>query len=369
MTRVVHVVVAGEIGGAERMLADLAAPHRSGDVEPSVAVIGPDDAVADLLRGSGARVSARRSPEGPLAVLRQSFGRAGVAWLAGVLRDSGAQIVHVHTFASQVIGTRAAGMVGRPVVRTEHSTRAFVDPTCWPFTRWALARAAASVSVSRHVRAVAASRAPWAAGRMRVVANGVDTLRFAPSPPPAGPLRLAIVGRLEPRKGLDVAIECVARVGGIHLDIVGTGELRGDLERLAQRLGAAGRIRFLGFAGDVRPALAACHAVLCTSRTEGLGLALLEAMASERPVIGFRVGGVGEIVDADLGALLVPAGSKAGLVAALQAAAADPARLSTLGARARRRVIDAFSVDAMRSAYARTYEHVLERAGATMPLP
>lgn len=101
----------------------------------------------------------------------------------------------------------------------------------------------------------------------------------------------------------------------------------------------------------------------------GLGLALLEAMASERPVIGFRVGGVGEIVDADLGALLVPAGSKAGLVAALQAAAADPARLSTLGARARRRVIDAFSVDAMRSAYARTYEHVLERAGATMPLP
>jgi glycosyltransferase involved in cell wall biosynthesis len=370
MTRVVHVVVAGEIGGAERMLADLAAPHRSGDVEPSVAVIGPDDAVADLLRAAGARVSARRSTEGPLAILRQSFGRADVTWLAGVLRESGAHIVHLHTFASQVVGTRAARVLGRPVVRTEHSTRAFVDPTCWPFTRWALARAAASVSVSRHVRAVAASRAPWAAGRMRVVANGVDALRFAPSaPPPAGPLRLAIVGRLEPRKGLDVAIECVARVEGVHLDVVGTGALRGDLERLTRRVGAAGRIRFLGFVDDVRPALSACHAVLCTSRSEGLGLGLLEAMASERPVIGFRVGGVGEIVDAELGALLVPPGNEAALVAALREASADPARLSALGARARRRVVEAFSVDAMRAAYARTYRHVLEPAGATIPLP
>ncbi len=283
MMRVAHVVVAGEVGGAERMLVDLAVRSAESGAEHTVAVLSPDRRVPDLLSAARLRVEARRTGEGPLAFLGQTFGAAEVAWLASVLRRERAEIVHVHTFASQVVGTRAARAAGLPVLRTEHSTRAFDERACWPFARWSLARSAASVAVSAYVLGVASARAPWATRRMRVVANGIDADHFAPSPwPSGGPLRLAIVGRLEPRKGVDRAIEAVARSPGVLLDVVGEGALRPALERLAHRVGAGDRVRFLGYLPDVRPAIAACHAVVCTSRTEGLGLALLEAMAMGR---------------------------------------------------------------------------------------
>jgi glycosyltransferase involved in cell wall biosynthesis len=368
MTRVVHVVVAGEIGGAERMLVDLGSPAQGGDVRHSVCVLSPRDDVADLFRDAGLAVVARRSAEGPLPFLKQSFGGAHAEWIASVLRSEQADLAHLHTFASHVVGTRAARAAGVPVVRTEHSTRAFVDPTCRPFAAWSLARATVSISVSRHVRDVAASRAPWALPWMRVVPNGVDVERFAYSPAPTGgPLRLAIVGRLEPRKGVDLAIEAVARVQGVELDVVGEGERRAFLEGLARRRGAADRVRFLGFASDVRPAIAACHAVLCTSRTEGLGLALLEAMSMGRPVLGFRVGGVTDVVDDRLGALLGPPGDVPSLAASLARCVSGRERLRDLGGRARTRVVERFSSGAMCAAYGHAYADAL--AGPTARLP
>jgi glycosyltransferase involved in cell wall biosynthesis len=362
---VVHVVVAGEVGGAERMLVDLASSGETPAIRHSVAVLSPDDRVARLFRSASLRVVERRSREGPLPFLWQSLGRSAVRWLVEALSREQATVVHLHTFASQVVGTRAALALGLPTVRTEHSTRAFVDPTCWPFARWSLARASASVSVSRHVRDVALARAPWAASRARVIPNGVDVTRFAPGPElPDGPLRVAVVGRLEPRKGVDRAIEAAARLPSLRLDVLGDGGLRASLEEHARRLGATDRVRFLGFVDDVRPALARCHALLCTSRSEGLGVALLEGMAMGRPVVGFRVGGAGEIVDDELGSLLTAPDDVAALVALLRQAAEEPGMLRALGPRARARVVERFSAAAMRDAYARTYEEAL--AGATL---
>jgi glycosyltransferase involved in cell wall biosynthesis len=207
---------------------------------------------------------------------------------------------------------------------------------------------------------VALARAPWLAARARVVPNGVDLARFAASTVPAdGPLRLAVVGRLEPRKGVDVAIELAARVPSLRLDVVGGGDLRAALEQHARRVGAADRVRFLGYLDDVRPAIARCHALLCTSRTEGLGLALLEGMAMGRPVVGFRVGGAAEIADGELGAWLTEPGDVAALASAVRRAAEDPGRLHALGPQARARVVERFSARAMRDAYARTYAEVL----------
>jgi glycosyltransferase involved in cell wall biosynthesis len=175
---------------------------------------------------------------------------------------------------------------------------------------------------------------------------------------------VAVVGRLEPRKGVDRAIEAAARLPSLRLDVLGDGGLRASLEEHARRLGAADRVRFLGFVDDVRPALARCHALLCTSRSEGLGVALLEGMAMGRPVVGFRVGGAGEIVDDELGSLLTAPDDVAALVALLRQAAEDPGMLRALGPRARARVVERFSAAAMRDAYARTYEEAL--AGATL---
>jgi glycosyltransferase involved in cell wall biosynthesis len=356
--RVVHVVVAGEIGGAERMLCDLASRPDSG-AEHSVALLTPNERLAELLRGAGLRLhDGGRVAEGPLPFLRSSLGQRHVAWLADVLATERADIAHLHTFASQVVGTRAALRAGARVLRTEHSTRAFHDPSCWPFSRWSLKRADASVAISEAIRAVVVERAPWAADKVRVVYDGVDTERFGSqglADTRSDRFTFVLVGRLDRRKGIDLALEALAQVPGVQLDIVGDGEERASLERLAHELGVAGRVAFRGYVADTRPWLARASAAVCSSRTEGLGVAVLEAMAMGLPVAAFAVGGVAEVVQDGINGWVAPPGDVPALAACMRRLIEAGDRGASLGAAAHARVVERFSVRAMAAGYARAY--------------
>jgi glycosyltransferase involved in cell wall biosynthesis len=356
VTRVVHVVVAGEVGGAERMLVDLASGEGTGAAH-AVALLTPNDALRRMLRSAGLRVHDRGPVrEGPLPYLWRTLGRRDVAWIARVIQGEAARVAHLHTFGSQVVGTRAALRAGARVLRTEHSTRVYDDPSCWPFSRWSLARADACVAVSDHVRAVAAARAPWAAARVRVVHNGVDVARFAArDEPKAGEFTFVLVGRLERRKGVDLALQALARVPGARLEVVGDGEERAPLERAARELGVEHRARFHGYVADARPLLARAHAALCASRDEGLGIALLEAMAMGLPVVGFAVGGVPEIVEDGVTGALCARGDVGALAAVMREARGARDRLAAMGGAASARVRQRFSVAAMRAGYGAVY--------------
>ena len=360
--RVVHVVVGGEIGGAERMVVDLASCEASG-AEHTVALLSPIESLARLLGRAGIRVVDRgRVRDGPLSTLLRSLGPRDVAWVADVLSRERADVVHLHTFGSQVLGTRAARRTGARVLRTEHSTRVYDDPSCWPFSRWSLARADACIAVSEHVRSVAIRRAPWAAGKIHVVPNGVDVERFAPvGEVRSGPFTFALIGRLEPRKGVDLALEALAEVQGARLEIAGDGSARKTLEALAQGLGLLDRVHFHGHVDDVRPVVARADAALVSSRSEGLGIALLEAMAMGLPVVGFAVGGVPEsVVDRETG-LLARAGDVAALTMRMREAAGARERMQTMGKAARARVVERFSLRAMCEGYARAYASLRDR--------
>jgi glycosyltransferase involved in cell wall biosynthesis len=350
---VVHEVVAGEDGGAERMLVDLAAQEGH-----AIALVTPSDALRTLFRGAKLDVVDRGpAREGPLTYLARSLGRADVAWLEGILRERRARIAHLHTFASQVVGTRAAIRAGAKVLRTEHSTRVYDDPSCWPFSRWSLVRSDAVVCISEHVKRVALARAPFIESKVRVVPNGVDLDRFAvaPFPAPAARTRFVSVGRLDRRKGIDIALAAIAAVERAELDVVGDGEERDALERRARDLGVASRVRFLGWQEDPRPAIAAADAALSSARTEGLGVALLEAMAMGRPVVALPTGGVPEIVrDGESGWLAH--GSDAGALTRVIAEAVErPDERRRRGERARAGVLARFSIAAMRAGYERAY--------------
>jgi len=360
VTRVVHVVVAGETGGAERMLLDLASRPDETRAEHSIALLTPSHALARLVGRAGVRVHDRgRVREGPLPFLWRSLGPADVAWLAVVLRQERAHVAHLHTFASQVLGARAARRARVRVLRTEHSTRVYDDPSCWPFSRWSLAHADACVAVSDHVRCVARRRAPWAARKLRVVPNGVDTDRFAPREAPR-PERFtfAAVSRLEPRKGLDLAIRALARTRDARLDVVGDGAQRGMLQALAHTCHVGDRVDFHGFVDDPREVLARSDAALSSSRSEGLGVALLEAMAMGRPVVGFAVGGVPEIVTHGRTGLLAREGDVESLAARMNQAVAGRDAMRALGDAARARVLERFSVRRMCEGYALAYSQL-----------
>ncbi|MDB4993356.1 MAG: hypothetical protein JWM74_788 [Myxococcaceae bacterium] len=358
--KVLHVVVAGEIGGAERMLCELASRPDESGAEHVVALVTPNAALARMLETAGLRVRDRgRAREDAVTFLWRSLGPVDVAWLASVAREERATLLHLHTFASQVLGTRAARRVGAPVVRTEHSTRVYDDRSCWPFSRWSLRRTDVAVAVSDHVARVAKAKAPWSAAKMVVVRNGVDVKRFAPrSSTQADAFTFVVVGRLEPRKGFDLAIEALAQLPGVRLEVVGDGAERAALASLARRLGVHRRVFFHGHLDDPRATVSRAHAALCSSRAEGLGLANLEAMALGRAVVGFRVGGVPEIVEHGVTGLLAAPGDVAALAASMRAAMSDRQALARMGAAARAFVVERCSIEAMCRGYADVYGRV-----------
>ena len=343
------------------MLCDLASHPDETGVEHVVALVTPRAALAHMLESAGLRVRDRgRVREDAAAFLWRSLGPVDVAWLEGVAREERAEILHLHTFASQVLGTRAAQRAGARLVRTEHSTRVYDDRSCWPFSRWSLRRADVAVAVSDHVARVAKQKAPWCAPKMVVVRNGVDVKRFAPrASTQADAFTFVLVGRLEPRKGIDLAIAAIAKLPGARLEVVGDGAERRPLDSLARRLGVHGRVFFHGHVDDPRAIVSRSHAAVCSSRAEGLGLANLEAMALGRAVVGFRVGGVPEIVEHGVTGLLAAPNDVDALAACMRAATSSRGDLARMGAAARAFVVGRCSLEAMCRGYADVYRRAV----------
>jgi glycosyltransferase involved in cell wall biosynthesis len=365
--RVLHVVAGGDIGGAERLLVDLALRPEQTGAEHEVALFTPNPALAAFFAQAGVAVHDRgRVREDPLAYLRRSIGRADVAWLAGRIVDRRADVVHTHTFGSHVLGTRAALRTGRPQLRTEHHVMHYFDASSSPFTRWAAARTERFVAVSRYVQGVLARTAPRVAAKTTVVRNGVDPSRFAPRGPEAasslspasGRFRAGIVCRLTGWKRVHLAIEAAA-IAGVELLVVGDGEERHKLEALARRTEAA--VTFLGHQSDPRPFVAACDAILSTAADEPLGLSVLEALSMERPVIALEGGGLPEIIEHGRTGFLVREPTAAALASTLSRARADPAKLRAMGARGRRFVLDEASIERTCEGYAAVYRAMSPR--------
>jgi glycosyltransferase involved in cell wall biosynthesis len=366
--KVVHVVVAGEIGGAEHFLVDLASRPELSGADHCVALMTPNPKLRAFLADAGLRIRDRGPVrENPAAYLWRSFGPADIAWLGRVLSDEGASLVHAHTFGSHILAVRAALRHHLPVVRTEHGVRHYRDPFCALNRHWALRHTTRIVAVSEYVARTIAAIAPHARERTRVVPNGIDMAHFHPAPSLTdGPFTFSMVSRLEPVKRVALAIESVARTPDVRLNIAGEGSEREKLERLARKRGIEGRVRFLGHLRDPRPAIAGSDAIINCTREEGLGLSVIEAAAMQRPTVAFDCGGVPEIVQDGRTGWLVREHSVGALAAALAEASASRERAAELGVAARKWVEARFGIDTMCKSYAAVYR---ELAGSAASMP
>jgi glycosyltransferase involved in cell wall biosynthesis len=171
--------------------------------------------------------------------------------------------------------------------------------------------------VSRHLRRSIESYGVRA--RFRVVANTVDVGVFHPSRdiPRRPPTRLINVALHVEVKGLDVLLRAFARLvqrrGPLTLELIGEGPLTLDLRRLAEELGVAEHVRFVGTATpeQVAAALRAAHIFVLSSHSENMPLAVLEALCCGLPVVATEVGGVPEAVEAGAGVLAPPGDAEA----------------------------------------------------------
>jgi glycosyltransferase involved in cell wall biosynthesis len=153
-------------------------------------------------------------------------------------------------------------------------------------------------------------------------------------------------GRLVPIKRPELMLRSLARAresgAAARVAVVGDGLPRAQLESLAQSLGCAGAVDFLGYRHDLPRIAAASDAALLSSDNEGTPVALIEAAAAGRPAVATDVGGVADIVVEGAG-LLAPPGDEAALAARIVQIANEPYLRRQMGARAREHVAAKFT--------------------------
>jgi glycosyltransferase involved in cell wall biosynthesis len=207
------------------------------------------------------------------------------------------------------------------------------------------------IANSKASAAVATGAVPRLTGRTEVIVNGVPDRGAAPVAD-AEPGRLALVARLSPRKGVDVALEAVAllRTEGreVRLDVCGTTFpgyewYEQELRERARRPDLAGAVDFAGYVHPTWPVLAAASVVLVPSRVEPFGNTAVEALFAGRPLVASAVQGLAEIVVDGENGLLVPPDDPAALATAIGRLLDDPDLARRLADRGREDAVDRFS--------------------------
>jgi glycosyltransferase involved in cell wall biosynthesis len=362
--RILELTYSLDIGGAERMVSSLAL---------NMAAEGHSVHVVCL------------HYKGPMHVPEARFRRAGVALvemlktdgfspktlrrLASYMREHQIDIVHTHNPVVHHYGVLAARMAGVPVVvNTIHGISTL------SMQKWAkLLFISSCLACDRIVHVTQAVKEAFlktrvAAKHSTVIPNGIELEDLLAVQPRRreGHFVFGTIGRLAPVKdqaSLLKAFSVVQReFPESRLEILGTGELEGQLGEQASELGISRKVCFHGWNPDIASFLSRLDVFVLSSRSEGLPLTLLESMAAGLPVVATAVGGIPEVVNrAQCGWLCRPEDPAA--LASMMKAALQSKDLHDKGCRARRDVMAYHSAEKMTSDYLRLFSDLLESCG------
>lgn len=326
---------AGEIGGADLHIADLAEAQASRGLDVTVVNFGNPEYSALLRERS---LDAVEAPGPSMRAWHRAASHAAFA--------KGPEIVHSHGYRADVI----AAMLRWGTYRAPHRRPGFVM-TSHGFIRtspaframnyineWCLWAADVVVTTSRREA-------------LRLSGKGYDAVRFIPNGiRHTGPIccdypaeRLGIVqkyvvafvGRMSAEKRPDLVLHMARLMAPEHPDaiflLIGDGPMSKSMHRLASRLGVAGQVRFAGLRRDVSELLHNVNVLVCPSDSEGTPRAVIEAMAAGVPVVATSVGGLPDLVTGGVTGVLVEPGSAEHLAAAVHMLRADPGMARALG--------------------------------------
>lgn len=351
--RIAHVIDSMEVGGAETLVATLCRIQRR---------MGHDPSVHCLFRGG--KLGERLAAEGVPVYLHGP----GPIWRAGMrlyrrFREEPPAVVHCHNATATIAGAPAARMAGiRPVISTRHG---MVPPGRF-FRReikfWLAARLCGFV-----VAVCETARDNLRRGPAAIPESIVTIYNCAAAPVRTGDgapvekdgFTLINVARHSAEKDLAALLEALAIARrerpDLRLWLLGNGALTEGLKAKAAALGLEKHVSFPGERSDVGDWLCTADLFVMSSVSEGLPVALLEAMAAGVPQIVTCVGGMPEVVRISGGGVVVPPRDPAALAAAVIELAGDPRRLSDLGARSRRCYEQRFTPERMGSEYLELY--------------
>ena len=362
-TTVLHLSTSSGPGGAERVISTLAATLNQGQFRIIVGLFRPG-----WLQGECEALGVRTSVM-PLA------GRFKLQWFRAclrLLRGERVALIHAHEFSAILCGWIVATLAGVPFVATVHGKNYFWEKLRRRVAYRLVSRQGTMVAVSQDLKQFVCEKVGVAENRVEVIYNGVapaQTVTDEEAQQCKAELGisgcypvLGVVGSLYPVKGhrflLEAMPEIIRRWPKARLLVIGRGELEVALKEQVAQLAIGAHIHFLGMRQDVPRLLSVLDAFVLPSLSEGLSLALLEAMASGKPVVATLVGGNPELIDHGQTGFLVQPEDARDLAANLVKLLSDPGMMQQFGRQAAERVRQYFSmgqmVDRYRDLYARS---------------
>ena len=303
--------------------------------------------------------------------MKSTLSVGSVLKLRSVIAQEQPDIVHLHASRAHVLGSAAAKLAG---AKTVVATRRMDDPIkmIWPNTSAYGSWTTAIVAISGAVRDVMVA-CGVDLSKIRLIPSGTDIDRFEAAVPdsslrdslciePTMPLVCAAVTLAE-RKGIRYLIEAAAILKSkgmpVHLVIAGDGEQRAELEQLARDLGVSAS--FVGFYPDMPALLASIDIFAMPSLSEGLVVAVLEAMAAGRPVVASAVGGLRESVINGVTGFSVPRMNSEALAEGIAKLIANPTMAAEFGLAGQARVRSNYSLEYMARGNEALYYELVNR--------
>ncbi|HEV8380678.1 MAG TPA: glycosyltransferase family 4 protein [Gemmatimonadales bacterium] len=371
--KVAYVITRSDsIGGGHIHIRDVALELRARGGEP-VVVVGGEGPFTEELRG---RAIPYRSLRHLVRPIHPWHDVAAFFELRAVLRELRPDLVSTHAAKAGWLAALAAASLGIPCIQTTHG---------WSFTtgvprvaaycyRWleriGVLAADRVIAVCDYDRQLALRYHVAPAPKVTTVHNGMpDIAPELRTTPEGSPVRLVMVARFETQKDHGTLLHALAGLRGRawQLDLIGDGPDRAQIAALAQDLGIADRVHFLGARNDVAEHLARSQVFLLISRWEGFPRSILEAMRAGLPVVASDVGGVSESVAEFETGFLVPSGDVGALQSRLELLLEFPTLRRRLGRAGRARYEAQFTFDHMFERTASMYGELSRRR--TLPAP
>jgi glycosyltransferase involved in cell wall biosynthesis len=369
--RLAHLIESDGPGGAERMLASLATELQAAGSENVVIVPAAGEGwLAHELHGTGVHVEQFH--------LDRPFSPAFARGLEETLRRHRVVLAHSHEFTMAVYGAWAARRAGIPHLFTMHGGRYYAGRLRRRIALRVAATLSDSVVAVSHILARQLRRDLWlSADRVVIIPNGVRQMPVVQSSLreelrlTAADQLVVAVGNLYPVKGHTYLLEALAllaaRFPRLHVAIAGRGELADPLLAEARRLQVNQHFHLLGLRSDIGNVLAASDVFVLPSLSEGVPLALLEAMLAGKPIVATAVGEVPTVLEGGHAGVVVRPGDAAELADALASLLSDPAEARRLGGAAAARASEAYTLSSMIERYAALYEKALSPARDSNP--
>lgn len=340
------------MGGAERQVCDLADNLTSRGYQVKIAyilepvIVQPKSENIELIWLGGKK--------SPLSMLKAFIN------LIKVIKKYQPDVVHSHMYHANILSRLAKVFTALPrLICTAHSNN---EGGQLRMLSYRLTDSLADVfsNVSQDAVKEFEKKKAVAVNKMIATHNGIDTETFRFNSASRSLIRsnynfedkkiFIAIGRFHAAKDypnlLNSFSDLVQKKSAVHLFIVGGGELRSSIEQMIADKNLTDHVTLLGIRKDVPELLSAADVFVLPSAWEGFGLVVAEAMACERVVVATDCGGVAEVLGQE-GFLVPPKDSNALMLAMEKAISLSDEEAKTMGAAARKRILEHYSLDSV----------------------